>query len=161
MESKQLNPSWFWKILGFKGGSIEVSEKGVTLHKSDRSYFIDNHSFVKKSRVEKNIIFCSLVFNTSKGEVRFGKLTEAKANEVFEWLQAHWYLEIFPEVNKIFKRVSRKLNQSYVRSSEWPKIERDAKNALKRFIQVPVQSSNSFQLYLARSFVIELASGFS
>jgi DNA helicase-4 len=125
--------------LGFKGGSIEVSEKGVTLHKSDRSYFIDNHSFVKKSRVEKNIIFCSLVFNTSKGEVRFGKLTEAKANEVFEWLQAHWYLEIFPEVNKIFKRVSRKLNQSYVRSSEWPKIERDAKNALKRFIQVPVQ----------------------
>ena len=137
--SKQLNPSWFWKILGFKGGSIEISEKGVTLHKSDKSYFIDNHSFVKKSRVEENLIFDSLVFDTSEGEVRFGKLSQAKANEVFEWLQAHWYLEIFPEINKVFKRISKKLNQSYVRSSEWPEIEKDAKNALNRFVQIPEQ----------------------
>jgi len=138
-KSKQLNPSWFWKILGFKGGSIEISEKGVTLHKSDKSYFIDNHSFVKKSRVEENLIFYSLVFDTSEGEVRFGKLSQAKANEVFEWLQAHWYLEIFPEINKVFKRISKKLNQSYVRSSEWPEIEKDAKNALNRFVQIPEQ----------------------
>ena len=138
-KSKQLNPSWFWKILGFKGGSIEVSEKGVTLHKSDKSYFIDNHSFVKKSRVEENLIFYSLVFDTSEGEVRFGKLPQAKANEVFEWLQAHWYLEIFPEINKVFKRISKKFNQSYVRSSEWPEIEKDAKNALNRFVQIPEQ----------------------
>jgi hypothetical protein len=125
--------------LGFKGGSIEVSEKGVTLHKSDRSYFIDNHSFVKKSRVEENLIFYSLVFDTPEGEVRFGKLPQAKANEVFEWLQAHWYLEIFPEINKVFKRISKKFNQSYVRSSEWPEIEKDAKNALNRFVQIPEQ----------------------
>ena len=138
-KSKQLNPSWFWKILGFKGGSIEISEKGVTLHKSDKSYFIDNHSFVKKSRVEENLIFYSLVFDTSEGEVRFGKLSQAKANEVFEWLQAHWCLEIFPEINKVFKRISKKLNQSYVRSSEWPEIEKDAKNTLNRFIQIPEQ----------------------
>jgi DNA helicase-4 len=138
-KSKQLNPNWFWRMLGFKGGSIKVTEKGVTLHKSDRSYFIDNHSFVKKSRVEENLIFYSLVFDTSEGEVRFGKLPQAKANEVFEWLQAHWYLEIFPEIDKVFKKISRKLNQSYVRSSEWLEIEKEAKSTLNRFIQPPQQ----------------------
>lgn len=106
-ESKQLNSNWFWSLLGFKGGSITVSEKGIILKKSNKSYFIDNHSFVKKVMVEENIIFYSLIFDTSEGEVRFGKLTEVKANEVFEWLQAHWYLEIFQDVNKVFKRISK------------------------------------------------------
>ena len=47
-ETKHLIPGLFWRLLGFKGGSIDISEKGITLHKSDKSYFIDNHAFAKK-----------------------------------------------------------------------------------------------------------------
>ena len=47
-ETKHLIPGLFWRLLGFKGGSIDIIEKGITLHKSDKSYFIDNHTFVKK-----------------------------------------------------------------------------------------------------------------
>ena len=136
---KKLTPSLFWRLLGIEGGSIEISDNGVMLHKSGKSHFIDNHSFVKKSKVEENLFFYSLVFDTSEGAVKFGKLSQSKAYEVFEWLQAHWYLEIFPDVNIVFERISKKLNRSYVRSSEWPELENAAKNTLNRFIEIPKQ----------------------
>ena len=47
-ETKHLTLGFFWKLLGYKGGSINISEKGITLNKNNKKYFIDNHSFVKK-----------------------------------------------------------------------------------------------------------------
>ncbi|SVD30912.1 uncharacterized protein METZ01_LOCUS383766, partial [marine metagenome] len=32
-ETKHLTPGLLWRLLGFKGGSINISEKGITLNK--------------------------------------------------------------------------------------------------------------------------------
>jgi len=63
-ETKHLIPGLFWRLLGFKGGSIDISKKGITLHKSDKSYFIDNHAFVKKGFITGGWP-SFLVFNTT------------------------------------------------------------------------------------------------
>jgi DNA helicase-4 len=137
-ESKQLNPSWFWRLLGFKSGSIDISEKGITLHKDNKNYFIDNHSFVKKGLVTGGWP-SFLVFNTTEGEVKFGPLSHAKATQAYEWLQSFWYKEIFPEINKTFKSLQRRLSSRYIRSSQWPLIINDAQVALARFVEPPTE----------------------
>jgi hypothetical protein len=103
-ETKHLVPGLLWRLLGFKGGSIDISKKGITLHKSDKSYFIDNHAFVKKGFITGGWP-SFLVFNTTQGEVKFGPLSHAKTTQAYEWLQSYWYKEIFPEINKTFKMI--------------------------------------------------------
>ena len=133
---KHLIPGAFWRFLGFKSGSIDISEKGITLHKSDKSYFIDNHAFVKKGFVKEGWP-SFLVFNTTEGEIPFGPLPRAKAIEAYEWLQSYWYKEIFPEINTTFKQLHKRLTSRYIRSSQWPDIVSDAQSALNRFVEPP------------------------
>jgi len=133
---KHLIPGLFWRLLGFKSGSIDISEKGITLHKSDKSYFIDNHAFVKKGFVKKGWP-SFLVFNTTQGEITFGPLSRVKATEAYEWLQSYWYKEIFPEINTTFKQLQKRLTSRYIRSSQWPDIVSDAQSALNRFVEPP------------------------
>ena len=138
-ERKHLIPGVFWRLLGFKGGSIDISKKGVTLHKNGKSYFIDNHSFVKKGLIQRSLLRSTLVFNTTQGEVKFGPLPHSKIKEAYEWLQIYWYKEIFPEINKTFKGLQKRLTSRYVRSSQWPKIISDAQIALDRFVEPPAK----------------------
>jgi TPR repeat protein len=84
-ETKHLIPGLFWRLLGFKGGSIDISEKGITLHKDNKSYFIDNHSFVKKGIVERGLLGSKLIFNTTKGKVPFGPLSHSEVKQAYEW----------------------------------------------------------------------------
>jgi len=136
-ETKHLIPGLFWRLLGFKGGSIDISEKGVTLHKSDKSYFIDNHSFVKKGIVERGLLGSKLIFNTTKGKIPFGPLPHSEVKQAYEWLQSYWYKEIFPEINTTFKQLQKRLTSRYIRSSQWPDIVSDAQSALNRFVEPP------------------------
>ena len=137
VETKHLIPGLFWRLLGFKGGSIDISEKGVTLHKSDKSYFIDNHSFVKKGIVERGLLGSKLIFNTTKGKIPFGPLPHSEVKQAYEWLQSYWYKEIFPEINTTFKQLQKRLTSRYIRSSQWPDIVSDAQSALNRFVEPP------------------------
>ena len=137
-ETKHLVPGLLWRLLGFKGGSIDISKKGITLHKSDKSYFIDNHAFVKKGLITGGWP-SFLVFNTTQGEVKFGPLSHAKTTQAYEWLQSYWYKEIFPEINKTFKSLQRRLTRRYIRSSQWSNILSDAQSALNRFVEPPAE----------------------
>jgi len=136
-ETKHLNPGFFWRLLGFKGGSISISKKGITLNKNNKSYFIDNYSFVNKGLIKEKIFGFDLVFQTKEGEIKFGPLSKTVAKKAFDWLQSYWYLEIFSEINTIFKSLQKKLTIKYIRSSEWPLIIDQAKEALNRFIEPP------------------------
>lgn len=136
-ETKHLIPGPFWRLLGFKGGSIDISEKGITLHKSDKSYFIDNHAFLKKGFAKEGWFSFDLTFNTTEGEIKFGPLSHAKATEAYEWLQSYWYKEIFSDINTTFKQLQKRLTSRYIRSSQWPDIVSDAQSALNRFVEPP------------------------
>ena len=136
-ETKHLTPGLFWRLLGFKGGSIDISEKGITLNKDNKSYFIDNHSLLKRGEIREAWFAFDLVFNTPEGEVKFGRLSRSKATQAYKWLQSYWYLKIFPEINEVFKSLQKRLTIQYVRSSEWAKILNEAQTALKRFIEPP------------------------
>jgi len=140
-ETKHLIPGLFWRLLGFKGGSIDISEKGITLHKSDKSYFIDNHSFIKKGIVERGLLGSKLIFNTTKGKIPFGPLPHSEVKQAHEWLQSYWYKEIFPEINTTFKQLQERLTSRYIRSSHWPDIVSDAQSALNRFVEPPKEDT--------------------
>ena len=75
-ETKHLKPSFFWKLLGYKGGSINISEKGITLHKNNKKYFIENHSFVKTSQIKERLFGFDLVFKTTEGQINLGHFLE-------------------------------------------------------------------------------------
>ena len=117
-ETKHLTPGLFWRLLGFKGGSIDISEKGITLNKDNKSYFIDNHSLLKRGEIREAWFAFDLVFNTPEGEVKFGRLSRSKATQAYKWLQSYWYLKIFPEINEVFKSLQKRLTIQYVRSSQ-------------------------------------------
>nr|MBT6355069.1 UvrD-helicase domain-containing protein [Pelagibacteraceae bacterium] len=136
-ETKHLTPGFFWKLLGYKGGSINISEKGITLHKNNKKYFIENHSFVKKSQIKERLFGFDLVFKTTEGQIKFGPLSRNIAKDAYQWLQCYWYLEIFSEINTAFKKIQRELTKKYIRSSEWPSIINEAQIALNRFIEPP------------------------
>ena len=138
-ETKHLTPGLLWRLLGFKGGSINISEKGITLNKDNKSYFIDNHSLLKRGVIKEAWFAFDLVFQTPEGEVKFGRLSRSKATQAYKWLQSYWYLKIFPEINGVFKSLQKRLTSQYVRSSEWAKIVNEAQTALKRFIEPPSQ----------------------
>ena len=136
-ETKHLIPSFFWKLLGYKGGSINISEKGITLHKNNKKYFIENHTFVKNSQIKERLFGFDLVFKTTEGQIKFGPLSRNIAKDAYGWLQSYWYLEIFSEINTVFKKIQRELTKKYIRSSEWPSIINEAQIALNRFIEPP------------------------
>jgi DNA helicase IV len=138
-ETKHLTLGFFWKLIGCKGGSINISEKGITLNKNNKRYFVDNHSFVKKGQIKERLFGFDLVFNTNEGQVKFGPLSRSIAKDAYEWLQSYWYLEIFPEINTAFKNLQSKLTSKYIRSSEWPSIINGAQIALNRFIEPPTK----------------------
>ena len=52
-KTKHLTPGFFWRLLGYKGGSLNISEKGITLNKDNKSYFIDNHSLLKRGEIRE------------------------------------------------------------------------------------------------------------
>ena len=138
-ETKHLTPGFFWRLLGYKGGSLNISEKGITLNKNKKTYFIENHSFVKKSQIKERLFGFDLVFNANEGQVKFGPLSRSIAKDAYEWLQSYWYLEIFSEINTAFKKIQSKLTSKYIRSSEWPSIINEAQIALNRFIEPPTK----------------------
>ena len=138
-ETKHLTPGFFWRLLGYKGGSLNISEEGITLNKNKKTYFIENHSFVKKSQIKERLFGFDLVFNANEGQVKFGPLSRSVAKDAYEWLQRYWYLEIFSEINTAFKKIQSKLTSKYIRSSEWPSIINEAQITLNRFIEPPTK----------------------
>ena len=95
-------------------------------NKKKKTYFIENHSFVKKSQIKERLFGFDLVFTANEGQVKFGPLSRSVAKDAYEWLQKYWYLEIFSEINTAFKKIKSKLTNKYIRSSEWPSIINEA-----------------------------------
>ncbi len=136
-QHRDLNPNWFLRLIGFVGGSISADSKGLTLHKKGKSYFIDHHNLNNEGQIRRSWIGSTLVFNVPEGEVKLGPVPHDKINEVHIWLKRYWYLDIFGEINQTYKRITQKLTERYVRSSQWSLIESEAIDTLNRFVEVP------------------------
>ena len=137
LETKNLKPNFFWRLLGYKTGSISISKEGVTLKSNKKSYFIDNYSFVKKMVIKNRLFGVDLVFKAKKTEIKFGPISKTEATNTYKWLKSYLYLEIFSETDYIFKKIQKKLTSKYIKSSEWPIIIDQAKIALKSFGEPP------------------------
>ena len=53
-ETKHLTPGLLWRLLGFKGGSINISEKGITLNKDNKSHFKPSIKSIYAEYTKKN-----------------------------------------------------------------------------------------------------------
>ena len=126
------------RLFGAEPANFRLAENGLSVaFDSGERYVVLTESFADEGVYQQGLVFSRLSLKTDKGQKLLGGLRKRDAAQLYDWLRRYWLRLLIPIVELAAKELQNTLDNYYLRTSQWPHVQRTAQGAVDKFHNVP------------------------